>query len=91
METAQTIIILFLLGGIISLYLDNKNIKFWRDYYQKETYDFQEERDDYLNLIGKKEKHNHQLSEMCFRLEEKLNKAEEIISQQKQELTKKNI
>jgi hypothetical protein len=79
METAQNIIIFILFVGIVWLYLNNKNLKYWRDYYLKES-------NDSFDYNIKVLQENKKLSELNFNLEEKLNKAEEIISQQKQEL-----
>jgi hypothetical protein len=79
METTQNIIILILLIGIVWLYLDNKSLKYWRNYYLKES-------NDSFDYNIKVLQENKKLSELNFNLEEKLNKAEEIISQQKQEL-----
>ena len=72
METAQNIIILILLIIIVWLYFDKKDLKYWRDYYLKESNRYIEE--------------NKEIFSAYVELEEKLNKAEEIISQQKQEL-----
>ena len=79
METLQNIIIFILLIGIVWLYSDNKNLKYWRDYYLKES-------NDSFDYNIKLLQENKKLLKLNFELEEKLNKAEEIISQQKQEL-----
>ena len=72
MEIAQNIIILVLTLVCTYLYFDRKDLKYWRDYYLKESSQIY---DNY-----------EQMREWSYELEEKLNKAEEIISQQKQEL-----
>lgn len=79
METAQNIIIFILLCITIWLYFDRKSLKYWRDYYKQE-YEYSQE--DLVKNIQK----NIDLSSKNVELEDKLNKAEEIISQQKQEL-----
>ena len=72
MEIIQNIIIFILLVGIIWLYFDRKDLKYWRDYYEKEMNRYSK---DYFQML-----------DVSLSFEEKLNKAEEIISQQKQEL-----
>lgn len=91
MELLQQIIILVLLLLTVWMYLNRKDIKYWRNYYRKEAethlHDYEELYFEYNRI----EQHNKKISEIACNLEEKLNKAEEIIFQQKQELlTKKS-
>ncbi len=86
METTQNIIILILLIITVWLYLDRKDLKYWKNYYRKELDNSWLDRESLLNYSKKIVEEKEILSEMCFELEEKLKKAEEIISQQKQEL-----
>ena len=91
MENLQNTLSIILLLGIVWIYLDKKDVKYWRNYYKKEAethlHDYEELYFEYNRI----EQHNKKISEIAFDLESKLNKAEEIISQQKQELlTKKS-
>jgi len=72
MENLQNIIILTLTLFCTYLYFDRKHFKYWRDYYLKESNKYIEE--------------NKKIFTAYVELESKINKAEEIISQQKQEL-----
>lgn len=84
METAQNIIILFLLIITVWLYFDRKDLKYWRDYYKQE-YEYSQE--DLIYNIQR----NIDLSHQNVELETKYYKSVEIISQQKEELlTRKN-
>ena len=77
METTQNIIILILLIITVWLYLDRKSLKYWRDYYLKES--------------NRNIEENKEIFSAYLELETKLNKAEEIISQQKQELLTRKL
>lgn len=72
METAQNIIILILLSITVWLYFDRKSLKYWRDYYFKESNRYIEE--------------NKEIFSAYLELETKSEKLEEIVAQQKQEL-----
>ena len=77
MEITQNIIIFILFCITVWLYLDRKSLKYWRDYYLKESDKFSK---DYFLML-----------DINFELKSKLNKAEEIISQQKQELLTRKL
>lgn len=72
METAQNIVILILLSIIVWLYLDRKSLKWWRDYYLKES--------------NRNIEENKEMFTAYLELETKSEKLEEIVAQQKQEL-----
>ena len=72
MENLQNIIILVLILVCTYLYFDRKSLKYWKDYYLKESDKFSK---DYFQML-----------DINFELESKLNKTEKIIFQQKEEL-----